>query len=220
MIVAVCALNIVSVTGRERQRPLTLLALADLGLQLAVIVVGALVVLHPDRLTDQLDLFTDPSFKDIVYAAGGRDARLRRDRGRLRPRARPRRRREDLKRVASVGALGGPAHLRGDGGDRADGGAGGRRPRRPADGARRRVRRGAGAGRRLRLRPGLARRRRCSWLVAAIAPPVLFWAASTSMLGLSRHVYVLATNRQIPSWLGKLDRRTATPVRRDRDQRR
>ncbi len=40
--------------------------------------------------------------------------------------------------------------------------------------------------------------------VVAVAPVVLIWAASTAMLGLSRHVYVLATNRQIPSWLGKL----------------
>ena len=40
-----------------------------------------------------------------------------------------------------------------------------------------------------------------------MAPVVLVWAASTAMLGLSRHVYVLATNRQIPSWLGKLSRR-------------
>ncbi len=31
------------------------------------------------------------------------------------------------------------------------------------------------------------------------------------MLGLSRHVYVLATNRQIPSWLGKLGKRRSTP---------
>jgi APA family basic amino acid/polyamine antiporter len=31
------------------------------------------------------------------------------------------------------------------------------------------------------------------------------------MLGVSRHIYTLAINRQIPSWLGKLDRRTATP---------
>ena len=31
------------------------------------------------------------------------------------------------------------------------------------------------------------------------------------MLGLSRHIYVLATNRQIPSWLGKLNRRFRTP---------
>ena len=44
-----------------------------------------------------------------------------------------------------------------------------------------------------------------------IVPAALFWAANTAMLGLSRHVYVLATNRQIPSWLGKLNRRFQTP---------
>ncbi len=44
-----------------------------------------------------------------------------------------------------------------------------------------------------------------------IAVPVLFWAANTSMLGVSRHIYTLAINRQIPSWLGKLERRKATP---------
>ena len=31
--------------------------------------VGVLAVLHPDRLTDQLHLFTEPSVTDIVYAA-------------------------------------------------------------------------------------------------------------------------------------------------------
>ena len=44
-----------------------------------------------------------------------------------------------------------------------------------------------------------------------VAPLVLVWAASTSMLGLSRHAYSLATNRQIPSWLGKLNKRWTTP---------
>src|SRR5262249_56178455 len=44
-----------------------------------------------------------------------------------------------------------------------------------------------------------------------VAVPVLFWAANTAMLGLSRHVYVLATNRQIPSWAGKLEHRYSTP---------
>jgi APA family basic amino acid/polyamine antiporter len=44
-----------------------------------------------------------------------------------------------------------------------------------------------------------------------VAVPVLFWAANTSMLGLSRHLYVLATNRQIPSWAGKLQRTHSTP---------
>jgi basic amino acid/polyamine antiporter, APA family len=48
--------------------------------------------------------------------------------------------------------------------------------------------------------------------VVAIAPAVLTWAASTSMLGLSRHVYVLATNRQVPSWLGKLGQRSTPYV--------
>ena len=48
--------------------------------------------------------------------------------------------------------------------------------------------------------------------VVAIAPAVLAWAASTSMLGLSRHVYVLATNRQVPSWLGKLGKRSTPYV--------
>ncbi|HWO16501.1 MAG TPA: universal stress protein, partial [Solirubrobacterales bacterium] len=49
------------------------------------------------------------------------------------------------------------------------------------------------------------------WMVALVAAPVLFWAANTSMLGVSRHIYTLAINRQIPSWLGKLGKRHATP---------
>ena len=48
-------------------------------------------------------------------------------------------------------------------------------------------------------------------LVVAVVPIALVWAASTAMLGLSRHVYVLAKNRQIPSWLGKLNGRFRTP---------
>ena len=47
--------------------------------------------------------------------------------------------------------------------------------------------------------------------MVAIAPLILFFAANVTMLGLSRHVYVLATNRQIPSWLGKLGGRRSTP---------
>ncbi len=48
--------------------------------------------------------------------------------------------------------------------------------------------------------------------VVLVAPAVLIWAASTAMLGLSRHVYGLATNRQIPSWLGRLSRRQTPAV--------
>ena len=49
------------------------------------------------------------------------------------------------------------------------------------------------------------------WIVALVAAPVLFWAVTTAMLGVSRHIYTLAINRQIPSWLGKLSTRHATP---------
>jgi APA family basic amino acid/polyamine antiporter len=49
------------------------------------------------------------------------------------------------------------------------------------------------------------------WMVALVAAPVLFIAAYTSMLGVSRHIYTLAINRQIPSWLGKLGSVHETP---------
>jgi len=210
VIVLVCVLNILNVTGRERQASLVFLALADLGLQLAVIVVGALVVMHPDRLTEHVHLFAEPSLKDIVYAAvvamlayagieAASDLAPDIDVGR-----------DDLKRVATIGAIGvplvyalmaavalmalpvvgGPANPHTAlGGEFIEepvlGVVSQYHPAWVADSMR--------------------------WLVMAVATPVLIWAASTSMLGVSRHIYTLAINRQIPSWLGKLDRRNATP---------
>jgi APA family basic amino acid/polyamine antiporter len=210
VIAAVCALNIFNVTGRERQASLVFLALADLGLQLAVIVVGALVVMHPDRLTEHIHLFTEPTFKNIVYAAvvamlayAGIEAASD-----LAPDIDVSR--DDLRRVAAIGAIGVPLVyalmaaialmavpvVAGPGGLHTA--LGGEFVEEPvlgvvsqyhpawvADGMR--------------------------WLVTVIATPVLIWAASTSMLGVSRHIYTLAINRQIPSWLGKLHPRTATP---------
>jgi basic amino acid/polyamine antiporter, APA family len=210
VIVVVCALNILNVTGRERQGSLTLLALADLGLQLAVIGVGALVVMHPDRLTDQVHLFSDPSFRDIVYAAvvamlayAGIEAASD-----LAPEIDVSR--KDLKRVATLGALGVPLVYAGmaaialmavpvvGGPDGPQTALGSEFVEEPVLGV-------VSA-----FEPAwVADTMR--WLVALIATPVLIWAASTSMLGVSRHIYTLAINRQIPSWLGKLDRRTATP---------
>jgi basic amino acid/polyamine antiporter, APA family len=49
------------------------------------------------------------------------------------------------------------------------------------------------------------------WLVAIVASVALFQAANTSMLGLSRLSYSLATNGQIPAGIGKLHREHATP---------
>ena len=210
VIVLVCVLNILNVTGRERQGSLTLLALADLGLQLAVIGVGALVVMHPDRLTEQLHLFTDPSFRDIVYAAvvamlayAGIEAASD-----LAPEINVSR--KDLKRVASVGAIGVPLVYAGMAAIALMAVPVVAGPHGPETALGNQFVEEPVLGVVSAFHPGwVADSMR--WMVALIAAPVLFWAANTSMLGVSRHIYTLAINRQIPSWLGKLDRRTATP---------
>jgi basic amino acid/polyamine antiporter, APA family len=210
VIVAACGLSILNVTGRGRERTLSVLALADIALQVAVIVVGALAVLHPDRLTDQVQLFTDPSVTDIVYAsviamlayAGIEAASDLAPDIDVHPR--------DLKRIVSLGAVAVPLVYAGmaaialmavpvvagpQGPETALGGefveapvlgvVSAYHPAWVADAMR--------------------------WVVALVAAPVLFWATTTAMLGVSRHIYTLAINRQIPSWLGKLNSRYATP---------
>jgi basic amino acid/polyamine antiporter, APA family len=210
VIAAVCMLNIFNITGRERQRSLVVLALADLGLQLAVIVVGALVVMHPDRLTAELNLLTDPSFRDVVYAGvvamlayAGIEAASD-----LAPDIDVSRR--DLTRIASLGAIAVPLVYAGmaaialmavpvvAGPNGPETALGNQFVEEPVLGVV------------SSFSPGwVADLMR--WMVALVAAPVLFWAASISMLGVSRHVYILAINRQIPSWLGKLEKRRATP---------
>lgn len=49
------------------------------------------------------------------------------------------------------------------------------------------------------------------WFIGGVACLALFQAANTSMLGLSRIAYSLATNGQIPGALGKLHRDHSTP---------
>jgi APA family basic amino acid/polyamine antiporter len=210
VIAAVCVLNILNVTGRGRQRPLALLALADLGLQLAVIVVGLFVAMHPDRLTEQVHLFSQPSFHDIVYAAvvamlayAGIEAASD-----LAPDIDVSRR--DLNRVARLAAVGVPLVYAGmaaialmavpvvAGPDGAHTALGGEFVEEPVLGV-------VSAFHPAWVADSMR------WVVALIATPVLIWAANTSMLGVSRHIYTLAINRQIPSWLGKLEKRRATP---------
>ncbi len=210
VIISACLLNVLNVTGRGRYRWLAMLALADIALQLAVIGVGVLAVLHPDRLTDQISLFTNPSVKDIIYAsviamlayAGIEAASDLAPDIDVKPR--------DLKRIVSLGAVMVPLVYAGmaaialmavpvvagpAGPETALGGefveapvlgvVSAYHPAWVADAMR--------------------------WVVALVAAPVLFWAATTAMLGVSRHIYTLAINRQIPSWLGKLNSRYATP---------
>jgi APA family basic amino acid/polyamine antiporter len=210
VIVAVCALNVLDVTGRGRQGTLAFFAIADLLLQLAVIVVGVLAVWHPERLTDQIDLLGQPGFVDVVYAAvlamlayAGIEAASN-----LAPDIEIGTR--DLKRIVTVGALAVPLVYAGmaavalmavpvvAGPQGPETALGGDLVEAPVLGV-------VSA-----YEPGwLGDAMR--WLVALVAAPILFWAASTSMLGVSRHAYALAINRQIPSWLGKLGTRHATP---------
>jgi APA family basic amino acid/polyamine antiporter len=210
VIVGACLLNVFDFTGRGRERLLAGLALADLALQLAVVVVGVLVVFHPGRLTDQIDLFAAPTVKGIVYSAvvatlayAGIEAAAD-----LAPDvdARPR----DLKRIVSLGAIAVPVGYAAmaaialmavpvvSGPSGPETALGGQYVEAPILGV-------VSAYHPAWL-SDLMR-----WLVAIVAAPVLFWAATTSLLGVSRHIYTLAINRQIPSWLGKLNSRHATP---------
>jgi len=210
VIVLAALLNMLGVTGGTRQTRLLVIAFADLALQLAVIVVGAVVVFEPDLLTAQLDLFTSPSGEDVIYslviatiAYAGIEAAsdLAPDLD-FEPR--------DLSRVLAAGSLIVPMMYAGiaavalmaipvqatpDGPQTALAGA---QIEAPVLGVVQAF-----------DPPWVADV--MQWAVVGVAVPVLIWAANTAMLGVSRHVYVLATNRQIPSWAGRLERTHATP---------
>jgi APA family basic amino acid/polyamine antiporter len=210
VIVAVAVLNILDLTGRRSQRPLAVLALADLLVQLTIIVVGVFAVWHPERLTDSLSLAGQPGFADVVYAAvlamlayAGIEAAAN-----LAPDVNLRRR--DLRRIVSRGALTVPFVYAGmslvalmavpvvAGPTGPETALGGEFVEDPLVGV-------VSA-----YEPGwIADAMRL--LVAVVAAPVLFWAANSAMLGLTRHAYTLAVNRQIPSWLGKLGLGHQTP---------
>jgi basic amino acid/polyamine antiporter, APA family len=210
IVVAVALVNIAGWLGLRRQRLLVALAIGDLAVQLLLIVVGVAVAFEPSLLTENLDLFTSPSLEDAIYALviatvafAGIEAAAD-----LAP---------DLKwdapalrrsitagaallpvlyaGVAAVALMAVPVVAGPNGPETALGGASIEDPV-----------------------LGVAESFEPEWVsdvmqvaVVAVAPAVLVWAASTAMLGLSRHAYVLATNRQIPSWLGKLGRRRGTP---------
>src|SRR3954467_7081267 len=211
VVIALAAiLNVADVTGRNRQRRLVVLAFAELGLQLLVIVVGLLVVFHPDRLTDQLHLFSSPSVKDIVYSlviatiayAGIEAASDLAPDLEFEP--------ADLKRGLGVGAIAIPLIYAGIAAVAlmAVPVVGG--PHGPHTALAGQYIEEPILGVVANYDPGWVADF-MKWAVMLVAVPVLFWAANTAMLGLSRHIYVLATNRQIPSWAGKLEQKYSTP---------
>lgn len=208
----ITALNVLDVPARRRPRALLGLALADLLLQLLVIVVGLIAVFHPDQLTDQIHLFSQPTVTDAVYATvlamlayAGIEAvsNLAPDLN-LNP--------KDFGRVvirsawlvpvlyasmAVVALMAVPVIAGPNGAETALGDEFIEAPVLGVVSA---------------YDPAwLADLMR--WLVALIAAPLLIFAANTAMLGVSRHSYTLAVNRQIPSWLGQLGGRYEVPYK-------
>ena len=210
VIAVVAALNIIEIGGLRYRQLLAGFALADVFLQVAVILVGAIVVMHPDRLTDQVQLFSSPDVVDLAYAAvvamlayAGIEASSN-----LAPdiRFEP----KDLRRIISTGALAVPLIYAGMAAIALMAVPVTQGPHGPET---------ALAGRYIEAPVlGVVSAYDPNWLsdvmrwmVALIAAPVLVIAAYTSMLGVSRHIYTLAINRQIPSWLGKLGTVHETP---------
>jgi basic amino acid/polyamine antiporter, APA family len=210
VIALVAGLGVGDFTGAGRQRLLTVVAVAGMGLLIAIVVVGLLAAWDPGALTAELDAFDTPSLEDAIYAGviatvafAGIEAAAN-----LAPevsRAAP-----DLRKllvvavsvvplvyfgVAVVALMAVPVMPTPDGPQTALGGTFMEDPL-----------------------VGVVQSFDPEWVsdlmqagVVVVAPLALIWAANTAMLGLSRHVYVLATNRQIPSWLGRLNRRFQTP---------
>lgn len=206
IVLGAALVNILGWWGFRRRRLLVALAVGDIVVQVLLIVVGLAVALDPAALTENLNLFSSPTAADAIYAfviatvafAGIEAASdLAPDLDWDLP---------DLRRSVTVGAallpilyagvaavalMAVPVTLTPNGPESA-------------------------LGSEFIEAPvlGVAMSFDSAWVselmqvvVMIVAPAVLIWAASTAMLGLSRHVYVLATNRQIPSWLGKLSPR-------------
>jgi APA family basic amino acid/polyamine antiporter len=209
VIAAVAAINIAGFTGRRRQRLLTMVALGGVALLILVIVVGAITSWDVAAVTDSVDLFSSPTLEDLIYSsviatvayAGIEAASNLAPELEFEP--------ADLRHLAVASAVLVPALYTGialialmvvpvtpgPGGETA---------------LAERFIEAPVLGTVLGMTP--------QWVadvmevaVVAVAPAVLLWAASTSMLGLSRHAYTLARHRQIPSWLGKLGHRWTTP---------
>jgi APA family basic amino acid/polyamine antiporter len=206
----VAAVNIIGFTGSRRQGLLVALTGADLLLQFSLIVVGLILVWDPGSLTHQLEVFGTPSVKDIatalvisMVALAGIEASSD-----LAPDLAWRR--EDLRHVLRAGGVVVPFVYVGmalvalmampvvagpDG---------------PTTALATTYEDAPVLGITAAFHPSWLSDV-AQWAVVAIAPIILLFAANVTMLGLSRHIYVLATNRQIPSWLGKLGGRRSTP---------
>jgi len=210
VVLAAAAINIAGSTGRRRPGLLLGIAIADNALQIAIIMIGAIALWDPSALTAELDLFSSPGVGDIAFAVvvsmialAGIEAASD-----LAPDLdwSP----EDLRAVVRAGAIAVPLIYIGMAAIALMALPVIAGPSGPETALATQFQEAPILAVAERLEPdwvGMAMK----WAVVAIAPLVLLFAATMMMLGLSRHVYVLAVNRQVPSWLGKLGRRRSTP---------
>jgi APA family basic amino acid/polyamine antiporter len=212
VVIYITALNVLDVPARRRPRFLLVLAGIDLFTQLLVVIIGVFVVMDPEALTRHVELFTSPGARDVIYATvlamlayAGIEAvsNLAPDLD-LNPR--------QFSRVvtraiwvvpllyaamAAVALMAVPVYIGPDGPVTE---LGSTFIEAPVLGV-------VEAFHPEWLSKGL------QWLVAVVAAGTLIWAANTAMLGVSRHTYTLAVNRQIPSWMGQLGRRYSVPYK-------
>ncbi len=212
VVIYVAVMNVVDVPARRRPRFLLLLAGGDLLVQLLVIVVGVFAVFDPGQLTSTIDFGTSPTFENAVYAAvlamlayAGIEAvanlipDLDLD---------PVRFGKVVSRsvwlvpvlyasIAAIALMAVPVLAGPDGPETA---LGTTYEKAPILGV-------VSAYEPAWLADGM------QFVVAVVAALTLVWAANTAMLGVSRHTYTLAVNRQIPSGLGQLGDRYETPFK-------
>ncbi len=212
VVLYIAAMNWLDIPARRRPRFIVLLAAGDLLIQLVIVAVGLVVVMDPDALTRSIDLFHSPGLEDAIYAVvvatlayAGIEAVAN-----LAPDLdlNPRRFTRVVTRsiwlvpvlyalMAAVALMAVPV-VEGPSGPETQ--LGTTFIEAPVLGV-------VEAFRPHWLSQTL------QWTVGLVAAGTLVWAANTAMLGVSRHVYALAVNRQIPSWLGQLDRRYETPYK-------
>jgi basic amino acid/polyamine antiporter, APA family len=205
VIVTIAVVNVMGVSARALRRQL-LIALADLAVQLLVIVLGIALVIDPGAVADTIHLGSAPSWKDLIFALTIATIAFTGLEAAASLAGETRTTRTGLRRLVGPGvgaivvvyvgiALVAVSTLPIAGGP------------------------GAFSDRDVNAPLlSVADAFHPAWLadvlryaVAATATVGLVAAANSAMLGTSRLAYALATNRQIPSALGRLHPRRATP---------
>ena len=191
----------------SRSRRISLLVAADVAVQMALVVLGMVLLFDASAITDSIDLGTTPTWEDVIVALGiatvvssGMESAAGLS-GEINVK------RRDLRRLVGLGSLtvvvvyAGIALVAISALPVVDGQTelGGRYEDAPFLGI-------AASFEQEWLRDGT------KYLIAAAASVTLVAAANSAMLGLSRLAYSLSTNRQIPSGLGNLHPTRYTPV--------